>query len=241
MTLEGLQGTERVLLTTIPGDVTMLQATGSDDTLACAALVYDEFDTITLPQARHYKLVDEMVKAGHFGCLDYNIVTFKIDCPIFVARQIMRSSNMNFNEISGRYLEFYPLFYGPREFHTDVKRKELGNAPEPVEDQESLRHIYVDACKSAYETYSIMLAHGVRKEQARMVLPLNAYTSFWMSGRLSDWLHFLNLRLDSHAQAETQYVASLIFDNVHSAYPKTVENWVKYAKGPLPSGCIQTP
>ena len=70
---------------------------------------------------------------------------------------------------------------------------------------------------------------------------MNFFTSLWMSGRLSDWFHFLNLRLDSHAQEETRFIAGLIAEEIRGKYPKSFELWDKYARGPLPSGCIQTP
>lgn len=233
---------EKVEFTYSPGEVKLLQATGSDNTVACAALVNNEFDVVTTPETRHFRLVDEMPESGHWGCLDHNFLTFKIDCTIASARQILRASNMNFNELSLRYLSATPKFYIPLEFHSDVKRKALGDAPEAIEDREQAYNVYVASCKASYRAYlTLNRMMGVRKEQARFLLPLGIYTSFWMSGRLSDWYHFLNLRMDSHTQAETKNIADKIYAIIEKEYPKTTRNWVENAKGPLPSGCIQTP
>lgn len=233
---------DNIEFTTSPGTVDLLQATGSDNSVVCAALVNNEFNKITSPEVRHFKLMEEMPHSGHWGCADHNFVTFNVNCTIASARQILRASNMNFNELSLRYLQAIPLFYIPGEFNSDVKRKELGVYPEPVEDQSGPEKVYKKAIKEAYRSYLQMYKlYGVRKEQARFTLPLCIYTKFWMSGRLSDWYHFLNLRLDPHTQYETRYIAEQMYNEILEKYPKTTEYWEAYAKGPLPSGCIQTP
>lgn len=233
----------KVIFTELPGEVKLLQATGSDDTLACAAIVNSKFDAVTYPENRHYKLVNEMVESGHWGCLDHNFITMKIDCTIASARQILRASNMNFNELSLRYLEATPKFYLPGSFAVDVKRKELANEPLALSEQEDTlaTEVYVESVRNSYDCYLKLRDIGVRKEQARFVLPLSFYTSFWMSGRLSDWYHFLNLRLDAHTQMETKFIAQKMFELIRDKYPATTANWERTAKGPLPSGCIQTP
>lgn len=227
-----------------PGEVIFLNkdSVPSEDNIVNAALVTDSYDGITEPKGRHDKLLAEMVRAGHWGCLDHQILVFKIKTPVFVARQIMRASNTSLNEVSGRYKKIDPLFYMPEVFYTDVKRKELGEEPVPVENQDLARELYMASTVKAWDAYQSMLGLGVRKEQARMVMPLNMYTEYWMSLRLSDWLHFLNLRLDSHAQMETQHIARLIRHEIKDVVPRIIDLWELYAKGPINEyGTIQTP
>jgi len=231
-----------IVFTDIPGKVTLLQATGGDDTVACSAVVADVFNEKVAPFGRHEKLVDELPRDGHWGCLDHAYVTFLIETPITVARQILRASNSSFNERSMRYLEAEPIVYMPRTLYTDVKRKELGSAPTPVENEIGGFLIMQDSLQTAWDNYNRLLELGVRKEQARGVLPMNMYTRFWMSAPLSDMFHFLNLRLDSHAMLETQYVANLMYEALEPKYPRTVANWNKYGRGPINEhGTVQTP
>ena len=230
-----------IQLTNIPGEVIFLNRDllPSENMVVCAAIVDDFFDLVTTPEVRHWKLLEEMVQAGHWGCLDHSLPVFKIRAPIFVARQIMRASGAAFNEISGRYKVVEPKFYAPSPCYRDVKRKELGATPEPL--PYSLEHQYLRTYTGAWDAYQSLLESGVRKEQARDVLPVATYTEFWMSLRLSDWLHFLNLRTDHHAQEETRFVALLIHGELASKYPKIFEYWTKYAKGPINEwGTIQT-
>lgn len=56
-------------------------------------------------------------------------------------------------------------------------------------------------------------------EQARMILPQNLYTTFYMTGNLRNWAHFLKLRLDSHAQKEVRDVAEECAKIIEPLFP----------------------
>lgn len=58
--------------------------------------------------------------------------------------------------------------------------------------------------------YNKLLAAGVARETARMVLPLATKTKIHMTGSIRSWIHFLDLRDDAHAQKEIQDVAKEI-------------------------------
>lgn len=233
-----------MIFTTRPCYVTLINSYGTDDTIVNAAVVADFLYGRNVAHDKHERLMAEMIQSGHWGCLDHCFATFKLEVPIFVARQIMRASNMNFNEKSMRYLTAEPRCYIPEEFHTDVKRRDLGEAPETLgpSSTEAATIAYKDACELSFNAYETMLALGVRKEQARGALPVSMFTEFWMSGRLSDWLHFLNLRTDKHAQYETRIAAMAILGELSQIYPRTIHLWVEYGKGPInAAGTIQTP
>ena len=216
----------------------------SQDYMVCSAVVHDSYDEKIEPLQKHNRLLEGLIKEGHFGVLDHAMPTFKIQCPIFVARQVMRASNASFNEISGRYKVLEGHFYFPEVYHTDVKRTELGEYPKTVnlDKQGEASQLQYDSVEQAWVTYTKLLEMGIRKEQARIHLPFNTMTEFWMSLKLSDWLHFLNLRTDTHAQAETKFIADLILEELREQFPLIIEYWEKYAKGPINDyGTIQTP
>jgi thymidylate synthase (FAD) len=56
--------------------------------------------------------------------------------------------------------------------------------------------------KAAFKVYEELLAKGVCREQARGVLPQSTYTSFVWKMDLHNLMHFLQLRMDHHAQKE---------------------------------------
>ena len=210
--------------------------------ITSAAIVDDEYDRRWKDMIKQGNLLQSLIAEGHWGVLDHACPTFKIECPIFVARQLMRSSNSSFNEISGRYREVKPKFYIPREYWKDVRRQDLGLEPIAIEWQEALEVSYKRSVGDSWEVYESMVSQGVRKEQARLALPLSTFTEFWWTAPLSDWLHMLNLRLDSHAQWETQNIAAQILGELNRYYPNVIELWERYARGPInEAGTIQTP
>ena len=74
------------------------------------------------------------------------------------------------------------------------------------------------------EMYDNLLALGVCPEQARMILPQSMYTSWIWTGSLLAFSRMCKLRLDSHAQRETQEVAKQISDIIEPLFP---ESWGK--------------
>ena len=52
-----------------------------------------------------------------------------------------------------------------------------------------------------------------------MVLPLATTTKIHMTGSIRSWIHFLELRDDSHAQKEIQLVAQEIKKHFRKQFP----------------------
>jgi len=65
--------------------------------------------------------------------------------------------------------------------------------------------------RAAYET---RLALGVAREQARKDLPLSTYTEAYWKIDLHNLLHFLGLRMDSHAQKEIRDFATVMGEKI---------------------------
>lgn len=62
----------------------------------------------------------------------------------------------------------------------------------------------------AVKLYKILLKRGVRKEDARFVLPQGITTELNVTGNFQAWYDFLNLRLSPHAQWEIRGLAQEI-------------------------------
>jgi thymidylate synthase ThyX len=58
---------------------------------------------------------------------------------------------------------------------------------------------------------------------ARAILPQALYTTFYMTGSVHNWVKFLKLRLDEHAQIETQLMAKAIKQDLFELYPITMK------------------
>jgi thymidylate synthase (FAD) len=73
-----------------------------------------------------------------------------------------------------------------------------------------------------------MLAQGIAREMARMVLPVNIYTEIYACWDLKNLLHFITLREDSHAQAEIQEYGKAIKLICQDKFPLVMEAYEKY-------------
>ncbi|MCX6549875.1 MAG: FAD-dependent thymidylate synthase, partial [Acidobacteria bacterium] len=76
------------------------------------------------------------------------------------------------------------------------------------------------------------LAAGVAREQARKDLPLSTYTEAYWKIDLHNLLHFLELRMDEHAQEEIRTYANIIGNQIVAAWvPLTWEAFLDYRRG----------
>ncbi|TQK19221.1 thymidylate synthase (FAD) [Microbacterium sp. SLBN-154] len=147
--------------------------------------------------ARDKGLINYLMRDRHGSPFEHNSMTFYVQAPIFVFREFMRHRIASYNEESGRYRELRPVFYVPAADRNLVQVGKPGayeflpGTPEQhaVVD-EGVRRVATDA----FETYQRMLAAGVAREVARIVLPLNIYSSMYVTMNARSLMNFLSLR-----------------------------------------------
>ena len=204
-------------------DVILLDHMGDDHSIISAAR------TSTGSSMKGYeadkKLLKYLWKNKHHSPFEQVVFTFHVTTPIFVARQIMRHRTGSFNEVSARYKEMEMTFFTPESWRA---QSQSGNKqgsdgtifPELWEDcHEAMEMAYYQIQK----TYETLLIHGVAKEIARTVLPVGMYTELVMTFDLRNLLHFIELRLDGHAQPEIQEVAKQCLSLIQPIVPWTIE------------------
>ncbi len=102
------------------------------------------------------------------------------------------------------------------EFHRDGFTIHMGSGTTPgqyLSAQETSVHGMI---RNAYEE---RLKFGVAKEQARKDLCLSTYTRAYWHWDLRNLLHFLGLRMDSHAQLEIRLFANQMGEIVQHLFP----------------------
>jgi thymidylate synthase (FAD) len=75
--------------------------------------------------------------------------------------------------------------------------------------------------------YNVRLELGVAREVARKDLPLSTYTEAYWKCDLHNILHFLGLRMDSHAQKEIRDYATVIGEQIIA--PLFPEVWAAFS------------
>lgn len=165
------------------------------------------------------RLINFLAREGHTSTFEHMGATLRLKVPIFIARQIQRHRTFSYNEVSRRYVDDAPEFFYPDVMRAKAANVKQGSANEAADTTVDLSW-YVGVAVGAYEK---MLEDGVAPELARMILPQNMYTSFYMSGNLRAWGHFLSLRLDGHAQKEVRDIAQQIESILQPLFPVSME------------------
>ena len=92
-----------------------------------------------------------------------------------------------------------------------------------MELDDELNQALSEQYKHAFKLYEQLLEKGVCREQARGVLPQSTYTSFVWKMDLHNLMHFLQLRMDHHAQKEIRDYATAIYELVQPLVPHSME------------------
>lgn len=210
------------------GYVTYVDHLGTDLDIVRAARV--SYKSPSKGQEADKKLLFYLYKNRHTSPFEQVNITFNIKLPIFLMRQFVRHRTFRLNEWSGRYSELSDEFYKPgigSWRKQDTKNKQGSVASEEL-NQTLCDKICEDAYRDAYDYYKALLTHGVAKEQARFVLPVGIYTEIFVNCDLHNLLHFLRLRLDSHAQGEMRDIAVAIWDITYSLFPWSCEAFTRF-------------
>ncbi len=207
------------------GFVRLIDHMGTDLTVVNAARVSfgkrkDVFD------AKDAELVRYLAEHEHTAPFRHCYLTFHVKAPIFVFRQWMKHRiASDFNEISGRYVEFpEDEFYVPETFRLQAKVNKQGSegALEGV-DAETARSVFLEACRRSVAHYKELIRLGVCREQARCVLPLGLYSEVYWTASLQAVAHFLRLREDAHAQWEIRQYAQAVRALTEPLFPEALK------------------
>jgi len=237
-------GESRLVNVLEKGFVELLESMGNDQTICQAARVS------TLKESKgeesDKKLIHYLMKNKHDSPFEQVILRFRLRTPLFVRSQIMRHRTFSYNEVSRRYTEEQIDFYIPKTLRLQDVVNKQGST------EQELDKIYIEVestndeddyviglpvynyihsiCHDAVNNYETLLKQGVAREQARMVLPQNLYTMFYMTGNLRNFLHFVELRSDPHAQYETRVYSDAMYTMLQGVAPWSCEAWNLYRR-----------
>lgn len=178
------------------------------------------------------KLLFYLLRNDHTSPFEMCELKFMVKAPLFVARQWMRHRTWSFNEVSRRYTSDNIEFFFPEEFRKQDTKNKQGSIYDDAffssTFQYGTRFEVQDLCMVALEIYNRMIDGGIAREQARMVLPQNMYTSFIAKTDLHNLLHFCRLRTHPHAQFEIREYANIILHQIiKNKFPWTYEAYME--------------
>jgi len=168
-------------------------STQGEQTLEAAAARTDASED----EKRSKGLINYLMRDRHGSPFEHNSMTFYVQAPIFVFREFQRHRIASYNEESGRYKELSPVFYVPGPERNLIQIGKTGSydfIPGTAEQTALVEQETRTASIQAYEGYQRMLEAGVAREVARIVLPLNIYSSMYVTMNARALMNFLSLR-----------------------------------------------
>ena len=145
-------------------------------------------------RTKDLKLLRKIILHKHLSVLEFSNILYQIECPIYIARQLMRYRCSSFLERSLRVC-------GPME----------GDA--------------------VLEDYKNAIESGMKREDARALLPLSTSTRFLWLLNLRELLHIAEERLTPAAQSMTREIVHTMVDLAGCCFPYVIEYWEESRKG----------
>lgn len=159
------------------------------------------------------KLIKFLVEYKHIAPFRHPQLQFRIECPIFVERQLFKHQvGLSANSISGRYVDFSDKYFLFTELRKQSKSSKQGS--EGVLERPDLLEKMKNHVEAGAELYKELCEAGNAKEQARAILPLCLETQFIWTGSLLAFIHLWNLRLKPDTQEETRIAAAQMLELV---------------------------
>ncbi len=212
------------------GFVCLVDIMGDDQSVVQAARVSYGEGTRKVSDDRG--LIRYLLRHRHTTPFEMAEIKLLVRVPMDCWRQWIRHRTANVNEYSTRYSLAIDAMQTtqPDAWRTQAASNRQGSAGmlEAAQGAE-LTATETEFQRAARALYEQRIAQGIAREQARKDLPLSTYTEAYWKVDLHNLLHFLALRMDSHAQWEIREYATAIGEQiVRPLFPLVWEAFVDY-------------
>lgn len=154
-------------------------------------------------QTKGIAFIKGLIRSGHLTPLESASVVFDIDdiSRSCLAQLTRHRIGVSFCVESQRYVD---------------QTKNGYVLPPSVAANDQVRSVYENAMEAAKAAYKELLLLGVKKEDARMVLPEGTFTRLTMTVNFRELRHIFELRMAKDAQWEIQQLCRLMADELDS-------------------------
>jgi thymidylate synthase (FAD) len=157
--------------------------------------------------------IGRLKKVGHIDVFEEAELSVWIECSRVSSHQIVRHRTQHHLQASQRY----------------IKASEMQIIVPPSLQHNGERNLFINTCAGAYDQYHKMTEAGIRKEDARYVLPNATLTKMKAKANLSNWRKFFELRSHSTAQWEVRMISNSILKIAYENAPSVFDDiWWKY-------------
>ncbi len=191
---------------------------GDDEMVVDVARVSYDKIAENYTDAENDKLILFLAKHGHWSPFAHPKVQFRLQIPIYVERQIVKTSvGVDYNSVSGRYVDFSDTYTTIDTWRKQSTSSKQGSGEDLSKTYNVIANIIQDEIvDNAKEAYQKLIELGISKEQARTILPLNLNTTMIWTGSLYALIRLCKQRLKPDAQKETREVVQEMLNLVNN-------------------------
>ena len=212
------------------GFVALVDCMGNDGSVVQAARVSYGEGTRKVSDDR--QLIRYLMRHAHTTPFEMAELKFVVRVPMDCWRQWIRHRTASINEYSTRYSLAIDSMQATHddEWRSQAAINRQGSAGLlSREEGHSLTQSEQELQSFARRVYEERLGAGIAREQARKDLPLSTYTEAYWKINLHNLLHFLALRMDTHAQLEIRrYAETIGHQIVRPLFPLCWEAFLDY-------------
>jgi thymidylate synthase (FAD) len=151
------------------------------------------------------KFIRARVREGHESIIEHASATFEISgISRACSHQLVRHRLASYSQESQRYV--------------DMAEPEWALPPDVLDDQDAMA-VWADFAQRVKEAYQALRELGMRKEDARFVLPNAAATRILVTMNFRELLHFFRIRISPAAQWEIRAVGIHMLELIYPHAP----------------------
>jgi len=157
------------------------------------------------------RIIKRVTGYGHVSVIEHASFTFSIEgVSRVMTHQLVRHRIASFTQQSQRYVTY------------DTLEKYV--TPPSITNTAEAQKIFDKTLEKISETYQTLLKLGIKKEDARFILPNAAKTNIIVTMNARELRHFFNLRCCTRSQWEIREVAIEMLKQAKKTAPALFEN-----------------
>jgi len=178
------------------------------------------------------KLLFYLLRNRHTTPFEQVEFKFRVRAPVLVWWQWARHRTWSFNAQSGRYTPFQDNdFYFPTKWRRQAQsNRQMSEGKAAEEEGAELSAALAEHYERSFALYQAALQKGGARELARIFLPGFSLFYTWVAKTdAHNLMHFMDLRMGSHAQEEIRAYAKAIYTEFFClALPWTADAFERY-------------
>jgi thymidylate synthase (FAD) len=147
------------------------------------------------------RLIAYLIKNAHWSPFEMANVCIEVNTSRAISAQILRHRSFTFQEYSQRYAVVATPKVPPQRMQ-DAKNRQSSHDTLDADSKAKYEAKIQLLFNQIDELYNGMLADGIAKETARMIMPMCSDTTLIINGTIRSWLFYILLRMKEGTQAE---------------------------------------